>query len=529
MKLAKSAALAAALATAGTISAPAPARADSDSEALMTLVLKIYSHYSVLLARSFVDLTYDQLTIEPGTMDLVVTGLKVYPILEYDTDGKCVISADRIVGADSYSFARINSGMHATGVTIPAACFEPEIAGAMGQFGYEEIKIDSLSYEIGYSLPDSAADLSIRASIADALDVDVNAHFSYLWFNIPMDGYGDPRPVAQLGSAEISIENKGLYDRLEPMVGAQFGGDPSAIPQIIKMSLGQMLGAGREMSDVEKAFVDNMAEEVGRFVTEKSRIVVTAEPEGGVWLDESAFDSPQNMISALRPVFSGVPSAYRKVIPPDMMQAALSGGASPEDALRIGEALVTGVGAPRSIDDAAKLLEPLARNWDGKAAALLAEGLASVGDNEGAYEMALIALAAGEMSASSVADNMENELGMDVVLAKQESVGDSWPEGDAFRQRFEDALAAGDVGAIRKIATDVSVGRSAPRSYKVAYMLATLAAAGGDRGAASLRDRMDIRFGDDEAWIPAAVEAGSTALQIWNEGGLGAAIADRAK
>ncbi len=529
MKLKRTAMLAAALATAGTISAPTQARADSETEAFVTLFYKVYMHYSVLLARSFVDLTYDQISVEPGTLDLVVTGLKVYPVLDYDQEGKCIISADRIVGHDAYSFKRINAGYDLTGVTVPAACFEPEIAGAMQQFGYEEIKIDSLSYEIGYSMPDSSADMSIRASIADALDIDVNANFSYLWFNIPIDGYGDPMPVAQLASAEVSIENKGLYDRLEPMVGAQMGGDPAAIPQLIQMSLGQMLGAGREMSDVEKAFIDNMATEVGRFLNEKNRLVVTAAPEGGVWLDESACDSPQNIISALRPSFSGVPSAYRKVIPPSMMQAALSGGASPEDALRIGEALVTGVGAPRSIEDAAKLLEPLARNWNGSAAAMLAEGYASVGENEKAYEMALLALAAGEMSALSTADSMEAELSLDAVLATQEAVGNAWPEGDNFRQAFEAAVAAGDVGAIRKIANDVSVGRAAPRSYKVAYMLATLAAAGGDRGAASLRDRMDIRFADDDGWRAAAADASSTALQIWNDGGLGAAIADRAK
>ena len=55
-----------------------------------------------------------------------------------------------------------------------------------------------------------------------------------------------------------------------------------------------------------------------------------------------------------------------------------------------------------------------------------------------------------------------------------------------------------------------------------------VAAAGGDRGAANLRDRLNRRFGDDPAWREAAARAESEALQIWNSG-IGEAIANRAK
>lgn len=530
MKLAKSAVVAAALATAGlTTATPVQAQVSTDAQNLLTFIQRVMSHYAILTARSFVDLTYEQLTIEPGTNHLIVSGLKIYPILDWDQEGKCEISIDRAVAGDVYSFETISTGWELSGVTVPNACLDPEVGGMLGSFGYEQIVVDTASIEMSYTLPDSSAEMVIQAAIADALDVSINARFDYLWFNLPIDGYGDPQPIIQLGSAEVAIENRGLYERLEPMVAAQMG-DVNAIPQMIQMGLSQMLseGGSRTPSEVETAFVANLSAEVGRFLTEKNRLVVTAAPEGGVWLDESAFDSPQNLISALRPEVSGIPSAYRKIIPPAEMSAALAAGATPDEAtaLKIGEALVTGVGAPRSVGDAARLLEPLAANWNGRAAALLAQAHASTGNHEQAYESALIALAAGDLSVLGIADEAEAKLPLQSVLDMQEKVGDDWPGGEEFKSSFEAAISAGDIAQIRKHANATSVGRGLPRSYKASYMLATLAAAGGDRGAANLRDRLDRRFGGDSSWQAAAAEASSVALQVWN-GVLGAAIAGR--
>lgn len=532
MKLAKPAVLAAALVTGG-VAGTAPARAAETTEAknVLALVQRVMSHYLVLLGRSFVDLTYDQLTIEPGTNSLVISGLRVYPVLDWDKDGKCEISVERIVTTDIYSFETLGSNVEVSGVTVPGACFDPGAAGMMAQFGYEEVVVDQASIGISYTLPSSAAEVVIQAAVKDALDVSITGEFSYLWFNLPMDGYGDPQPVVQLASAEVAIENKGLYEKLEPMIGAQMG-DVSQLPLMIQMGLGEMLAEGgtREMSDVEKAFVENLAAEVGRFLTEKNRLVVTAAPDGGVWLDETAFDSPQNLISALRPKVSGVPAAYRKIVAPADMSAALADGATPDDAtrMRIGEALVTGVGAPRSIDAGARLLTPLADAGNGKAAVLLAKAYEDTGKNAEGYEMALFALAAGEIGALGVADNLESRLPLAEVLALQDKVFNGWGDPDGFAASAEAAGNEGDVGALRKAAAAISIGRGAPRSYAIAYLLATVAAAGGDRGAANLRDRLNRRFGDDPAWREEAAKAESEALAIWTSG-IGEAIANRAR
>ena len=532
MRLAKSAVLAAALVTGG-VAGMAPARAAdaTDAQSLLALFQRIMAHYSVLTARSFVDLTYEQLTIEPGTNSLVVSGLKVYPILDWDKDGKCEISVDRVVTTDLYSFETLATNIEVSGVTVPAACLEPSVGGMIGQFGYEQIVVDQASIGISYTLPDSSAEIVVQAAVKDALDVSITGEFSYLWFNIPIEGYGDPYPVAQLSSAEIAIENKGLYEKLEPMIGAQMG-DVNQVPQMIQMGLGQMLaeGGAREPSAVEAAFVENLATEVARFLKEKNRLVVTAAPNGGVWLDETAFGSPQNLISALRPKVSGVPAAYRKIIAPAELSAALGGGGALDDAarLRIGEALVTGVGAPRAVDAGANLLAPLAGAGNGNAAALIAKAYSATGRDAEGYEMALLALAAGEMSALGTADTLEGRMALADVLTIQEKIFAGWNDPNGFAAQIDAAGKAGDVGALRKAAAAISIGRSAPRSYAAAYLMATVAAAGGDRGAANLRDRLNRRFGNDPAWREAAAKAEAEAVQVWTSG-VGEAIANRAK
>ncbi len=91
-------------------------------------------------------------------------------------------------------------------------------------------------------------------------------------------------------------------------------------------------------------------------------------------------------------------------------------------------------------------------------------------------------------------------------------------------------VAEGDLAGIRRMAHALSVGKAMPRDATAAYFLASLAAAGGDRGAATLRKRLDRRYGGggDAAWTEAAAEAGRLAVQTWT-GGLGATIADRVK
>lgn len=518
----------------GSVAMPTTAKANDDVASLYAFLQRIGAHYGIMVLRSFVDVTYEQVTIEPGTNQVILTGMKLYPELPWDQDAACEVTIDRASSGDILSFETVQTGYEFSGVSANAACFDPDVAGMMGSFGYDGVTADTVSISIAYNLPDSSADLTINAAISEAVDVSVSAAFDYLWFRIPIDGYGDPIPVAQLAEAEISIENKGVWERVEPMVGAQIG-DLNAVPQMAQAIVGQAFteGGTRQPTADEAAFVESLSAELARFLQEKNRIVVTAAPEDGVWLDETIFDSPSNMVAAFKPQVSGTPSALRSIIPPAEMAAALADGANPDDATRmkIGKALLTGIGAPRSVEAGGELLIPLANNWNGEAAALVADAAGDFGEYAIGYEMALIALAQGESSAMSAADDLETDLSMTDALALQKKVSDAWPGGSDMQAAFQKAVADGDITAIRNMANAASVGRNMPRDYETAYALATLGAAAGDRSSAALRDRMDRRFNalDQKTWVKASSKAANDALSVWTDGGLGAAMAAKVK
>ena len=64
MRILTSAILAVVVATGGSTAA---AQTPSDAGSVVAFLQRLTLHYAVMISRSFVDLTYDQLSVEPGT------------------------------------------------------------------------------------------------------------------------------------------------------------------------------------------------------------------------------------------------------------------------------------------------------------------------------------------------------------------------------------------------------------------------------------------------------------------------------
>ena len=538
MRLFRMAAGASALAVMLSATAPMPARAESpliDGLTLRTLS-RLGTQYLLLVARTFVDLTYEHLTIDPHTGDTIITGLKLYPALDWDQKGECEIVIDRISSAEELGFDAARSRLELTGVTVAPACFDPAAAGTMVAFGYNGLTADSVAIDTSYEFGSSAADISIHAGVQEAAVVNINAAFDYVWLTgvIPNadNPSGEPYPVALLGEAEIAVENLGLFERLEPMLVGQIG-DISAAPQMVQAILMEAISDGVTPPDQRAiAFVENVAAEVGRFVTEKNRLVVTVAPPGGVWLDETVFQTPASTIALLNPLVSQAPLASRALVDAQDLAAAIGGGSGLDDAgkLRVGAALLTGLGAPRSISHGQALLQPLADAWNAEAALLLAEALTEDGDPAAAYAMALRAAAGGQSRGITLADSLEEQMGAEALLAAQAASVAGWPGAATQQAADQEALQSADVGAMRERAHAAALGRGVPRSYADAYYWASLAAAAGDRSSAGLRGRIDARFAgaegaDRDAWKGVSLAAAGNAITTWTEGGLGSRIA----
>jgi hypothetical protein len=542
MKISRAPLTAAALVMAlapGAPTGPGIAKADTDliDGISVRVITHIMTQYALLVARSFVDLTYEHLTVDSNTGDIVITGLKLYPILDWDQEGTCEVSIDRVIGSQDISFEAIESRREMTGVNVAASCFEPEQAGMMAAFGYEGLQVDNMSVDVSYEFSSSAADVTIHAAIKDAAVVTVTADFDYVWITgfLPEAGNydGDPYPVGLLSEAEIAIENHGIYERLEPMLAGQLG-DLSAAPQMVQGILMQGLSEGGQApGPAEVDFVNNVASEVGRFIQEKNRIVLSVAPPDGVWLSEDIFATPGSAIAMLKPKVSAAPLISRSLVSASELTAAISGQAGTLDQaarLRVGGALLTGVGAPRSIAHGRALLQPLAEQWDAAASLLLAEALAGSGEDQQAYRMALRAAAGGETEGVTLADALEERLDAAFVLGAQIEATQSWP-GAAARGGADQALiAAADIGGMRERAHAAALGQGSPRNYGDAYYWASLASAAGDRSAARVRERLDRRFAGTEgaardAWNGVSTGAAVNAVETWTNGGLGAAVA----
>ena len=208
------------------------------------------------------------------------------------------------------------------------------------------------------------------------------------------------------------------------------------------------------------------------------------------------------------------------------------GSLSDEDRLSVGAALSTGYGAPLAPELGEQVLTPLIEAWNGEAAMIAAEAkLKAGGVALDAYGYAVAAGAGGAEGAGALAEMLEGRLPVREILAVQSEAGAQWPGGDDANVEMVAAIGAGDVAAIRRLATAAANGDGMPRDHVAAYALATLAAAAGDRSAAALRDRIARRYSarggaDAAAWADAAAEAEALVMSFWLDGGLAGRLAE---
>src|SRR5690625_1256102 len=299
-------------------SVPASAEEPGFGAALQTMQ-RMAIQYGVLFSRSFIDLTYDSITVEPGARDLVLSGLRIHPEFDWDPERGCTIGIERLLVADPIGFEALEWTISLDGMQLPSACFQPEIAESMAAFGYDGVTIDSATIDVNYHVPSSAASFGITASIADAAEITLFADFDYLWFRIADSG--DPQdsfPVMRLGSVELSVENHGLWQAVDPVLTEQFGGDLSAVSQIAEMGMKEALseGGSRSLTAEEEEFVASVTQQIARFMRDGDRIVVSATPERSVLLNEELASSPAALIAALDPIVAAAPSAWRRMIAP---------------------------------------------------------------------------------------------------------------------------------------------------------------------------------------------------------------------
>jgi hypothetical protein len=187
---------------------------------------------------------------------------------------------------------------------------------------------------------------------------------------------------------------------------------------------------------------------------------------------------------------------------------AIDGLLSKERSLEVGRALLTGIGAPRNTPLGLRLLDPLSKEGNPQATAIMAEALQSI-DPTTAYRLSLYATSKGQPRSLSLLNELEDGLTLTEVLAVQDAMlGADGPSASDFTS----------IGDIRRAARGHLLGTTRIRSYRAAYYWASIGSATGDAAAAAIRDEIDTIMrlrGANVAWSEVRASLENGVLRDW--------------
>ena len=474
--------------------------------------------FGVLALRTQADVTYEYLSVNIAAGETSLTGLSLWPLFDWDENIECEITADRIA-ANSVPITRVDrylARVTVTGLSATAACLPPDQQPMLEMAGLDGIAVPSMTVEIDYDFPSSGLVMRSFAEVEGLATVDVMADFAYAWFDTRVDP-DNPEPVLFLSDFRMTLENDGGFDALRALLPAG-ATDPASAGQVAEGAVGALIGdANRSaapddggdpsaLTDAQRAFVAEAAEAWAAFVESPDRLVLETAIDDSIYLDLLTYEEdPRPLFEDLRPSIGLAPRSAEDAIPSDLLSQALAepDGLSEADRRRVGTALLTGRGAPRSIEQGAELLRGFADEGDADVAALLAGALAET-DPARAYVYALVAGAGGADGAAPLLDGLERDLPADQIASAQIEVAGPAEPLDALPSAAE----------ARRLALAHLSGSGAVRSYELASLYARLGAAMDDAASEALLSQIDARMAD-EAFAEVEARVSDAAVRTW--------------
>lgn len=290
--------------------------------------------------------------------------------------------------------------------------------------------------------------------------------------------------------------------------------DPAALAQIIPGALTDMFGEmngfeARELSAEQDAFIAQTVQVAQAFVANPTQIVVeTNAPVTPVRLGEADLEDPKTIFAKLAPTIGTSPKAVANGISAAELKQAIDGLLATERNFDVGRALLSGVGAPRNVTLGLRLLDPLAKEGNAEATALMAQAMQGTNPST-AYRLALHATSKGQAGSLSLLNDLEDDLTLAQMLDVQDSMlGGGGPVASDFAS----------IGDIRRAARGHLLGTTRIRSYRAAYYWASVGAAAGDTAAASIRDEIDTIMrlrGANAAWAEVQTSLENGVLRDW--------------
>lgn len=493
-------------------SAGASSAAGTEDNSISTAgVMASLTRIAVGYARIVADVSYGTLEAdgERGVMvmrDLRLKGLGKYTNCEV-TLGKMDLSGLSFWGSED-----MRSRIELSDLNIANNCFGPNAAMIGMVTGGNTIPVETLVIDMRQITGSGAASFDIEARSPGIATISGNADFDMFTFSMPtaleelmeesdtydyqeptFDQNGSPvYPDADqppepgfrgvLRSAHLSVENLGVWERMQPLIPPAMV-SPESMQDIVTAE------PGSELRAVQEALADTLTQ----FVEQPGIVTVELRPEQPIAFETAGWESPEDALAVFKPVFTNALPT-----PPVALIAAPDGG---DDPLATGLALADGRGVPQNSRRAIELLSPLEDNAE---AMMTVARLSAATDLPGAYAHAQKAAELGASLAPATLDRIEGRLATSDLLAAQPAADTQIPD-ESFAT----------VPALRNAALAYAEGKGVPRSYVLARRLAGSAAAAGDGQAISLISRLDARFGDDADWIAARDAAADLAMDDW--------------
>ncbi|TFF20438.1 hypothetical protein E3C22_16110 [Jiella endophytica] len=491
--------------------APTPAKIAEDAGGLSDLVLPYAPYlfdFAVTSLRSVAQITYSGRRYDPITRSLVVSGLQVDRDKVHFRVGQMRIAADQLILDD-------------VAVDTRPLPLDPTVRDVLDKLG-RRIVVGNVT--IGFTLDAPRADYLVEATARfDGIGaIDLDADLRGFHFLAPLDSIegdaagGKPEIRGRLRTADFAFTDMGLVPVLYDVLGGQQGLDPQAAKGAAGLIAGaavagvfEKLPGGPTPALTQRAGAWSAA--VQAFLKAPDRLSVSFRPQEPFDLSRLTDGAvTAEDVEALQPDVAAGQTPRQALLSPQEVQ--LAPDAPLADVLGLAETLLEGRGTPQNAGRALALIMPAAMDGNRAAVALLARTIATdpyiaIGQDKlvPSYVALDLALAEGLPHAAESLVAVGRRLSpAEIVGAEDEAVA-TWrqtPVGERQRATEIEAFRSRDWPTIRRLAYAYYEGAEMPRNIMRAYGWASIAAAGGDRTAARLRDELTRAAGSGRLVLP---------------------------
>lgn len=506
------------------------ASADSLADFLLPYAPIIFDTV-VSYSRYVVAVTYDARRYDPVTRDFVVSGLKL------GREG-FEASVDTIrIGASTSSYEGI-------AVDTRRLPLEPPLRDALKRLDSEVLR-GSVVTSLSGDAASASYDLAVTADFEKIGLLTLAAKVDGFHVLVPLGGYeaeldpaavpgGDaaapsqmPVVLGTLQGATLSFDDRGLTPVLLAIAGEAQNMTADAMRGAVSAMAAPVLASAMEelpggASPALQARAAGWSATLQDFLAKPGHIELRLTPptpfplsqlKEGMRVDEA-------LIVSLNPDLSTVAGAPTAFVDPETDTVV------GRDDMSLAERLVEGRGLPQDIGRGVALAladvaagRPEAASIAVRGIGLDPDGAVSNDTAPASYVLLLLAKVRGERVPDAALASVRARLSEEAVAAAENQALNEWREGEAgTRQRAAEDKAAGarDWAGLRRLAFDYYEGRRAPRNVTRAFTLAEVAAAGGDRMAASLRD--DLLRAERDGRLVFPVDAGrQAAVTLWSK------------